>query len=58
MGGEGTIVKWADTVPRLANKDYIHFNYKGANKVANIIFNSFINDYNKILKSKSSKIKK
>ena len=57
MGGKGTIVKWADTIPSLANKDYIHFNYKGANKVANIIFNSFINDYNK-LKSKSKKTTK
>lgn len=58
MGGEGTIVKWADTIPRLANKDYIHFNYKGANKVAKIIFKAFLNDYNKKLKNKSSKIKK
>ena len=58
MGGEGTIVKWVDSLPTMANKDYIHFNYKGANKVANIIFNSFINDYNKILKNKSRKIKK
>lgn len=58
MGGEGTIVKWVDSLPTMANKDYIHFNYKGANKVANIIFNSFINDYNKILKNKSRKSKK
>jgi lysophospholipase L1-like esterase/Cu/Ag efflux protein CusF len=57
MGGQGTIVKWADTIPRLANKDYIHFNYKGATKVANIIFNAFIADHNKMLKAKSAKIK-
>jgi lysophospholipase L1-like esterase len=56
MGGEGSIVKWADTIPRLANKDYIHFNYKGATQVANIIFNSLIKDYKKISKSKTRKI--
>jgi lysophospholipase L1-like esterase len=56
MGGEGSIVKWADTIPRLANKDYIHFNYKGATQVANIIFNSLIKDYKKIPKSKTRKI--
>jgi lysophospholipase L1-like esterase len=56
MGGEGSIVKWADTIPRLANKDYIHFNHKGATQVANIIFNSLIKDYKKISKSKTKKI--
>lgn len=55
MGGKGTIVKWADTIPRLANKDYIHYNYKGSTKVANIIFSSLIKDYNKILIPKITK---
>ena len=55
MGGKGTIVKWADTIPRLANKDYIHFNYKGATKVANIIFSSLIKDYNKNIIPKITK---
>ena len=47
IGGEGTIVKWADSTVQLANKDYVHFNFRGSKKVANIIFKAIINDYKK-----------
>lgn len=47
IGGEGTIVKWADSTTQLANKDYVHFNFRGSKKVANIIFKAIINDYQK-----------
>ncbi|RAR71696.1 SGNH/GDSL hydrolase family protein [Flavobacterium aciduliphilum] len=49
MGGKGTIVKWADSTVQLANKDYIHFNYRGAKVVAKIIFDALIKDYSKAL---------
>jgi lysophospholipase L1-like esterase len=56
IGGSGTIVKWADSTVQYANKDYIHFNYKGAKIVAKTIFRAFINDYNKALKLKKANL--
>ncbi len=56
IGGSGTIVKWADSTVQYANKDYIHFNYKGAKAVAKTIFTAFINDYNKALKLKKANL--
>ena len=29
MGGESSIIKWADRNPPLAQKDYVHFTYQG-----------------------------
>jgi lysophospholipase L1-like esterase len=55
IGGEGTIVKWADSTVQLANKDYIHFNFRGSKKVANIIFKAIINDYQKAYKKTVAK---
>ena len=48
IGGKGTIVKWADSTYQLANKDYIHFNSRGARKVGNLLFKALINDYKKL----------
>ena len=50
IGGNGTIVKWADSSYQMANKDYIHFNSRGARKVGNLLFNALINDYKKFEK--------
>lgn len=52
IGGKGTVVKWADTTPQLANKDYIHFNFRGAKIAAKTIFNAIIHDYEKAVKWK------
>ncbi len=52
MGGYGTTVKWADSTLQLANKDYIHFNHRGARRVATMIFNAILNDFNKAVKKK------
>ncbi|MBC7524201.1 MAG: hypothetical protein H7239_07165 [Flavobacterium sp.] len=52
MGGYGTTVKWADSTLQLANKDYIHFNHRGARRVATMIFNALLNDFNKAVKKK------
>jgi hypothetical protein len=46
MGGENTIVSWAEQDPKLAAMDYTHLSYLGAKKVATLI-------YNKIMASKS-----
>ena len=56
IGGSGTIVKWADSTVQYANKDYIHFNYRGAKAVAKTIFTAFINDYNKAVKLKKANL--
>ena len=56
IGGNGTIVKWADSTVQYANKDYIHFNYKGSKIVAKTIFKAFINDYNKAVKLKKANL--
>ena len=45
MGGENSMQRWVDTIPSLGKKDYIHFTYAGANKVAEMIFNAVMNDY-------------
>lgn len=54
IGGSGTIVKWADSTVQYANKDYIHFNFRGAKAVAKTIYTAIINDYNKALKLKKA----
>lgn len=52
IGGKGTVVKWADSTLQLANKDYIHFNFRGAKVAAKIIFKAIIHDYEKAVQWK------
>lgn len=47
MGGKNSIVKWATQKPALANKDYIHPNAKGAEVLAQSLYNTVMNDYKK-----------
>lgn len=47
MGGNGTIVRWADSTTALANKDYIHPNFKGADILGNMLFDAFMRDLGK-----------
>ena len=47
MGGDGTIAAWAETNPPLAKDDRIHPSYKGTQILGDMIFQSFMNDYNK-----------
>jgi lysophospholipase L1-like esterase len=56
IGGNGTIVKWADSIVQLANKDYIHFNFRGAKAVSKTIFKALIGDYQKAIAYKKSKL--
>ena len=49
IGGKGTIVKWADSTVQFANKDYIHFNFRGAKVVSKIIFKALMHDYQKAM---------
>lgn len=38
MGGEGSMVTWADADKPLANKDYTHLNFRGAETVGILIY--------------------
>ena len=45
MGGDGSMVKWTDEEPVLANKDYTHFNYKGSKKIAGLLYQQINEGY-------------
>jgi len=47
MGGTNSIVQWAAMKPSLANKDYVHPNYRGAEILGNYFYQAIINDYEK-----------
>jgi hypothetical protein len=55
MGGENSIVKWVQQTPKLAGKDYIHPNGKGADILAEKIFKAMLNDYSKLAKNHTPK---
>lgn len=58
MGGVGSMIKWVEADPPLANKDYTHFNYKGAQKVAAMIDAFLENGYKqyKIVKTSAKQV--
>ncbi|MGL2994815.1 hypothetical protein [Flavobacterium sp. TSSA_36] len=45
MGGDGSIVKWVENEPVLANKDYTHFNIRGSKKVAGLLYQHLMKGY-------------
>lgn len=45
MGGDGSMIKWVEEVPSKANKDYTHFNHRGAKEAANLIFTQLNQGY-------------
>lgn len=47
MGGYGSMIKWVEGDTAFANKDYAHFNYKGAHKVGKLLFSELMNEYKK-----------
>lgn len=55
MGGENSMPSWVFHNPPLAEKDFIHFNPKGAKIIAMMFYKSLIFDYNKFIQSKKSK---
>lgn len=55
MGGDGSMVKWVEAVPSKANKDYTHFNHRGAKEVANIVFNQLNQGYEEYKKLRSKR---
>lgn len=55
MGGDGSMVKWVEEVPALANKDYTHFNFRGSKKISDFIYNQLDEGYEKYKKLKGIK---
>jgi alginate O-acetyltransferase complex protein AlgI len=44
MGGESSIVRWADKKPPLAQKDYVHFTYEGADSLSRIMVSALFRE--------------
>lgn len=53
MGGEGSMIKWVEGDTALANKDYTHFNNRGARKVGNLLFDMLMKEYKNYNKNNS-----
>ena len=47
MGGDGSMVKWVEEEPAKANKDYTHFNHRGAKKIAELLYGQLNKGYEK-----------
>ncbi len=45
MGGAGSMKEWVEAMSPLANKDYTHFNSKGAEKAATFLYDWLIEQY-------------
>jgi hypothetical protein len=45
MGGSGSMVKWAESDTALANKDYTHFNFRGAHKIGKLFYEKLVSEY-------------
>ncbi|SHG90310.1 SGNH/GDSL hydrolase family protein [Flavobacterium defluvii] len=54
MGGDGSMVKWVDESPAKANKDYTHFNQRGAKAIGNLLYSQLNQGYEqyKVLREK------
>lgn len=57
MGGENAMISWVAAKPPLAAKDYTHFSQKGADVVAELLYNALMASYKNHL-NKTDKTKK
>jgi lysophospholipase L1-like esterase len=46
MGGKNSMVEWVNASPSLAEKDYTHFNHRGAKIVGKKLFQALLQDFN------------
>lgn len=58
MGGDGSMVKWVENVPARANKDYTHFNHRGAKEIAQLIYKQIDTGYQEYKKLRALAKKK
>lgn len=52
MGGKGSMIKWVNETPPLANKDYTHFSAKGSKKIGKLIYSELEKGYQEYKKLK------
>ena len=52
MGGYNSMVSWVTADTALANKDYTHPNYRGATKIATMLYNELNKELNEYKKNK------
>lgn len=52
MGGDGSMVEWTEEVPERANKDYTHFNHRGAKQIAKMIYDEMDTGFKKYVEKK------
>ncbi|MBK7183109.1 MAG: hypothetical protein IPH89_09305 [Bacteroidetes bacterium] len=45
MGGYGSMVKWVEGDTAFANRDYTHFNFKGARKAGKLLYDKLMSEY-------------
>lgn len=55
MGGKNAMSSWVFAEPPLAEKDFVHFTPQGANIIAKMFYNAFINEYNYYLRNYHNK---
>jgi len=58
MGGKNSMPAWVNNVPSLAEKDYIHFNYKGAKVIAEMFYKALMHEYDDFVNQKANPKKK
>lgn len=51
MGGEGSMIKWVQGDTVYANKDYTHFNHRGAKRIGQMLHNKLMSEYKLYKKS-------
>ncbi len=56
MGGKNSMVKWVEEMPARANKDYTHFNFRGAQAISKMIYNQLEEGYVTYKKKKEDKL--
>lgn len=52
MGGEGSMIEWTEEEPERANKDYTHFNHRGAKQIAKMIYDQMEAGFVKFVEKK------
>lgn len=55
MGGENSMVAWVHDKKPLAMKDYTHFNHRGAKRVADLLTEALMKEYEKYKSKKASR---
>lgn len=55
MGGKNSMQAWVNATPPLASKDFVHFTLRGSNLLAEMFYDSLLEEYEKYLVSLKEK---